>query len=62
MLPTAILISWESVKDRPGAFYGWLFLLQTGLVGAFLSFDVILFYIFFELTLIPAPWRRNSQP
>ena len=54
MFPTAILISWESVKERPGAFYGWLFLLQTGLVGAFLSFDVILFYVFFELTLIPA--------
>ena len=54
MLPPAILISWESVKDRPGAFYGWLFLLQAGLIGAFLSFDVILFYAFFELTLIPA--------
>jgi NADH-quinone oxidoreductase subunit M len=54
MLPPVILISWESVKERPGAFYGWLFLLQAGLVGAFLSFDVILFYVFFELTLIPA--------
>ncbi|QJW93970.1 complex I subunit 4 family protein [Frigoriglobus tundricola] len=54
MLPPAVLISWESVTDRPGAFYGWLFLLQAGLVGAFLSFDVMLFYVFFELTLIPA--------
>jgi NADH-quinone oxidoreductase subunit M len=54
MLPPAILISWESVKERPGAFYGWLFLLQAGMTGAFLSFDVILFYVFFELTLIPA--------
>ncbi|MBN9122522.1 MAG: NADH-quinone oxidoreductase subunit M [Planctomycetes bacterium] len=54
MLPPAILVSWDSVKERPGAYYGWLFLLQTGVVGAFLSFDVILFYIFFELTLIPA--------
>jgi NADH-quinone oxidoreductase subunit M len=53
MLP-AILVSWEAVRDRPGGFYGWLFLLQTGAVGAFLSFDVILFYVFFELTLIPA--------
>ncbi len=54
MLPPAILISWDSVKERPGAFYGWLFLLQAGLIGVFLSFDVILFYAFFELTLIPA--------
>ena len=53
MLP-AILVSWESVRERPGGFYGWLFLLQAGAVGAFLSFDVILFYVFFELTLIPA--------
>ncbi len=54
MLPPVILISWDAVKERPGAFYGWLFLLQAGLIGCFLSFDVILFYIFFELTLIPA--------
>ncbi len=49
-----ILVSWDSVKEKPGAFFGWLFLLQAGLIGAFLSFDVILFYVFFELTLIPA--------
>jgi NADH-quinone oxidoreductase subunit M len=54
MLPSVILISWESVRERAGAFYGWLFLLQAGLIGAFLSFDVILFYVFFELTLVPA--------
>src|SRR5207244_4567472 len=54
MLIPAILVSWESVRERPGAFYGWLFLLQGGAIGAFLSFDVILFYVFFELTLIPA--------
>lgn len=54
MLVPAILISWESVQEKPGSFFGLLFLLQTGLVGCFLSFDVILFYVFFELTLIPA--------
>lgn len=54
MLPPVILISWDAVKEKPGAFYGWLFLLQAGLIGCFLSFDVILFYIFFELTLIPS--------
>jgi NADH-quinone oxidoreductase subunit M len=54
LMPTAVLVSWDAVTERPGAFYGWLFLLQAGLIGVFLSFDVILFYIFFELTLIPA--------
>jgi NADH-quinone oxidoreductase subunit M len=53
MLP-AVLVSWGSVNERRGAFYGWLFLLQAGAVGAFLSFDVILFYVFFEITLVPA--------
>jgi NADH-quinone oxidoreductase subunit M len=54
MMVPAILVSWESVREKPGAFFGWMFLLQGGAVGAFLSFDVILFYVFFELTLIPA--------
>jgi NADH-quinone oxidoreductase subunit M len=54
MLIPAILVSWESIQERPGAFYGWIFLLQGGAIGAFLSFDVILFYVFFEITLIPA--------
>ncbi|MDB5306519.1 MAG: nuoM 2 [Gemmataceae bacterium] len=54
MMVPAILASWVAATDRPGGFYGWMFLLQGGAVGAFLSFDVILFYVFFELTLIPA--------
>ncbi|MDY3554139.1 NADH-quinone oxidoreductase subunit M [Gemmata sp. JC717] len=54
MLVPVILVSWESVQQRPGAFYGWLFVLQAGVIGAFLSFDVVLFYVFFELTLIPS--------
>lgn len=53
MLLIAILVSWESIKERSGAFYGWLFLLQGVVIGAFLAFDVILFYVFFELTLVP---------
>jgi NADH-quinone oxidoreductase subunit M len=54
MVVPAILVSWESVTERRGAFYAWLFVLQGAAVGAFLSFDVILFYVFFELTLVPA--------
>lgn len=54
MLVPAILVSWDAVTERPGAFYAWMFVLQTGAIGAFLSFDVVLFYAFFELTLIPA--------
>lgn len=54
MVVPAILVSWESVTERRGAFYAWLFCLEGAAIGAFLSFDMILFYVFFELTLVPA--------
>lgn len=54
LLPVAVLVSWESVREKPHTFYALLFLLHGGMVGAFLSFDAILFYAFFELTLVPA--------
>ena len=50
---SSILISWESIRQRPAEFYAALLTLQTGVVGAFCAFDVILFYAFFEITLIP---------
>src|SRR5207253_409855 len=34
-------------------YYAWMLALQMAMVGVFLSMDVILFYVFFELTLIP---------
>jgi NADH-quinone oxidoreductase subunit M len=52
MLP-AVLISWNSIKDRGNEFYAWLLVLQTGMLGVFLAFDIVLFYVFFELTLVP---------
>ena len=50
---TAIFSSWESVTTRAPAHYALLLALQTGLLGLFASLDVVLFYIFFEFTLIP---------
>jgi NADH-quinone oxidoreductase subunit M len=52
MLPV-ILYSWDSVHDRQGGYYSWLFLLQAGVLGVFLAFDLLLFYVCFELTLVP---------
>ena len=43
-----------AVDHRAGAlYYAFLLALQTGLLGLFASLDVVLFYIFFEFTLIP---------
>jgi NADH-quinone oxidoreductase subunit M len=50
---TAIFASWESIKERAALHYAFLLALQTGLLGLFASLDVVLFYIFFEFTLIP---------
>jgi len=65
MMFPAIYASWNSVTENPGSYFGWLFLLQGASIGAFLAFDVILFYAFFELTLIPsffliARWGNGS--
>ena len=49
----SVLISWEAIQDRASEFYAALLILETGLIGVFCSFDLVLFYVFFEMTLIP---------
>lgn len=49
----SVLISWEAIKERAPLFYAMLLLLEFGCLGVFTARDIILFYIFFELTLIP---------
>jgi NADH-quinone oxidoreductase subunit M len=50
---SGVLISWESIRERSAGFYACLLLLEAGLVGVFSAFDLILFYVFFEFTLVP---------
>ncbi len=50
---SAVLISWEAIQDRAPEYYAALLILQAGLNGAFCAFDLLLFYVFFEFTLIP---------
>lgn len=52
MIP-AVLISWEAITDRPAEFYALLLFLESGMIGVFCAFDLILFYVFFEFTLLP---------
>ena len=51
--PIVVLASWTYIKKQIRGYYALLLLLQTGVTGVFTSFDVLVFYIFFELTLIP---------
>ena len=53
MSAIAILGSFEYVKTRRKAFYALMLLLEMGVVGFFLATDIFLFYVFFELTLVP---------
>src|SRR4051812_44966462 len=53
LMITSVLVSWEAIKDREPLFYGMLLLLEFGCLGVFSARDIILFYIFFEFTLIP---------
>ena len=50
---SAVLVSWEAIEERPALFYGLLLLLEFGCLGVFAARDIMLFYVFFELTLIP---------
>jgi len=53
LIPLIILSSSDKNFNRPSLFYGLVLLMQSALIGVFTSFDVILFYIFWELALIP---------
>ena len=53
LMVSSVLVSWTSITDRVPEFHAWLLALGTGMIGVFLAFDIILFYIFFELTLVP---------
>ena len=53
LMPIVILSSWRAVTDRVRAFHGMLLLLEVGMIGAFIALDLFLFYIFWELMLIP---------
>ena len=51
--PIVVLSSWKYITKHTKGYYTLLLVLQTGMTGVFCAFDVLLFYVFFELTLIP---------
>lgn len=50
---SAVLVSWTAIQERAAEFYAALLVLEAGLIGVFCAFDLLLFYVFFEFTLIP---------
>lgn len=53
LAPLAIACSRVSIKDRPNEYYAWMMALTSAMFGVFAARDVLLFYIFFEFTLVP---------
>ncbi len=51
--PVVILSSWSQIKARVKEYHIFMLMLQTGMLGAFVSLDLFLFYIFWEVMLIP---------
>ncbi|MDH4198365.1 MAG: NADH-quinone oxidoreductase subunit M [Candidatus Aminicenantes bacterium] len=53
LVPVAILASWGSVRERAKEFAFFLLVLETGMLGVFVSLNLFLFYVFWETVLIP---------
>ncbi len=53
IMPAAILISWDSIKDRVKLYYIFMLLLEWAMFGVFMAQDLFLFYVFWEVTLVP---------
>jgi NADH-quinone oxidoreductase subunit M len=49
----SILSSWSAITDRHKEYYVFMLLLQTGMLGVFVSLDFFLFYVFWEAMLVP---------
>lgn len=53
LMPIAILSSWTAIKKKQLSFYVFLLLLEGAMIGVFVSLDLLLFYLFFEASLVP---------
>ena len=53
LMPIAVLSSWTAVQKRQLTYYVLMLLLESAMIGVFVSVDLLLFYLFFEASLIP---------
>jgi NADH-quinone oxidoreductase subunit M len=49
----SVLSSWSAIQDRVKEYYAMFMLLQIGMLGVFMSLDIFLFYVFWEVMLVP---------
>jgi NADH-quinone oxidoreductase subunit M len=53
LTPIAVAISWKYIDHRVKEYFAFLILLEFGLIGVFVSIDLFLFYVFWEVSLVP---------
>jgi NADH-quinone oxidoreductase subunit M len=53
LMPLSVLGSWTYITKREGGFYSLLLVLTTGMIGVFVALDLFLFYVMWEVMLIP---------
>jgi NADH-quinone oxidoreductase subunit M len=53
IMPISIISTWKAVEKRRTAFYVFLLLLESAMIGVFVSLDLLVFYLFFEASLVP---------
>jgi len=53
LMPIAILSSWTAITKRQSTYYVLMLLLESAMIGVFVSLDLLLFYLFFEASLVP---------
>ncbi len=55
IVPLVIIYSWDHIPEpgNPKAFLALILMLETGMVGSFVAQDLILFFVFFEVVLLP---------
>lgn len=53
LMPIAVLSSWTSIRKRQLSYYVFMLILESAMIGVFVSLDLLLFYLFFEASLVP---------
>ncbi|REJ79572.1 MAG: NADH-quinone oxidoreductase subunit M [Acidobacteria bacterium] len=53
IMPIAVISTWHAIEKRPLAFYAFMLLLESAMIGVFVSLDLLVFYLFFEASLVP---------
>ena len=53
LMPIAVLSSWTAIHKRQLSYYVFMLILESAMIGVFVSLDLLLFYLFFEASLVP---------